>query len=120
MSYGLDKDSILMMLKQGILKISVEDGTGRVFRNGRELSARENKRKRCKTGDFRVDIWYKGERVSINVSHLVWMQSTLRLIPIGWEIHHVDGNIYNNNFDNLMCLHPLDHSKLHNKEEVPF
>ena len=52
----------------------------------------------------------------------VWMMTTNSVIPYGWEIHHIDGDVTNNLFDNLMCLHHLDHDKFHKAytREVPF
>ena len=34
-------------------------------------------------------------------------------IPEGWHIHHIDGNCYNNEIDNLQAIDPKEHSKLH-------
>jgi len=50
-----------------------------------------------------------------------------RLIPQGFEIHHRDENPENNDFENLICVHQIDHNKLHraaaptaNPYEMPF
>ena len=123
--YGLPKESILAMLASGRVSLESDElGYTQVFNNGRLLAQRINKRRRMRDGDPRVDIWSGGKRLSINVSHLVWMQHTNSLLPAGWEIHHRDENPYNNSFSNMLCLHPLDHQKLHaretDKEEVPF
>lgn len=102
---------------------------GRVFKqtnaypvNTFELVQRINKRKGSQRGDPRVDLFYKGKRKSCNVSQLVWMEATGQVIPPGYEIHHQDENPLNNEWDNLICIHSLDHHKLHNAntEEIPF
>jgi len=116
-----------MVTKQDILKW-LQDGTftiedGKVYSSrGRELVQRINKRKRCEHGDPRVDLYYGGERASINVSHLIWMWHTNMVVPDGFEVHHRDEDPTNNNWTNLLAVHSLDHTKLHaeDKEEVPF
>jgi len=32
----------------------------------------------------------------------------------GCDVHHIDGNRYNNNVSNLMCLTRAQHDKIHN------
>lgn len=34
-------------------------------------------------------------------------------IPIGWHVHHVDGDHTNNSLDNLRLMDPSSHAKLH-------
>jgi len=89
---------------------------------GRKLVQRINKRKRCEHGDPRVDLYYGGKRASVHVSHLIWMWNTGVVIPEGWQVHHKDEDPTNNNWTNLIAVHPIDHEKLHAeaKEEVPF
>lgn len=50
---------------------------------------------------------------TIAVSRVVWMSQTLSRVPREFEIHHRDGNPTNNSWQNLYCLHVLDHRKLH-------
>jgi len=59
-------------------------------------------------------------RRSISVGRLVWMSVTKELIPKGWEVHHRDEDARNNAWSNLLCLHPTDHLKIHDKKPVPF
>ena len=116
-----------MVTKQEILEW-LQDGTftiadGKVYTSsGRELTQRINKRKRCEHGDPRVDLCYGGQRVSVHVSHLIWMWHTDCVLPDGFQVHHRDEDPTNNSFDNLIAVHPLDHEKLHAnaEEEVPF
>jgi len=109
---------VLDWINSGVIRI---DGQA-VYKGARELTQRENARNRCEVGDPRVDLAHNLKRKSVNVSHLVWMDATRVLIPKDFEIHHRDENPLNNNFDNLICVHQLDHRKLHGEieEEVPF
>jgi hypothetical protein len=47
------------------------------------------------------------QRCGITVAKIVWMAFTKSLVPANFEIHHRDGDIYNNAWDNLLCLHKL-------------
>ena len=85
-----------------------------------KLKARINRRNRSDIGDPRVDLYYEGKRKSCHVSNLVWMSRTGSIVPEGFEIHHIDEDPTNNNWNNLICVHSMDHVKLHNEESVPF
>ena len=37
-------------------------------------------------------------------------------VPKGYQIHHKDGDTFNNDISNLECLSPSEHSKIHPKE----
>lgn len=115
----VSKQEILEWLRDGVF--SIDDGE--VYTSlGRKLVQRINKRKRCEHGDPRVDLYYEGRRVSIHVSHLIWMWHTNAVLPDGFEIHHRDEDPTNNEFSNLIAVHPMDHNKFHAgvQEEVPF
>ena len=64
-------------------------------------------------GDERVSINHQGMKRDVNVSQLVWMSNTDSVIPPDYEIHHIDGDIHNNTWENLLCLHQYDHRKFH-------
>lgn len=34
-------------------------------------------------------------------------------IPAGYHIHHIDGNPWNNDISNLMCVSPMEHYEIH-------
>ena len=67
-----------------------------------------------------VRIKYKRKRRKIAVHVLVWMAGTLSIRPPKWQVHHIDEDPLNNAFSNLACLHPIDHLKFHERDEVPF
>lgn len=63
---------------------------------------------------------------TIMVARLVWISVTRCEIPKCWQIHHRDRNSENDAWANLLCLHELDHKKVHAgdatpaEEEIPF
>ena len=62
---------------------------------------------------------YDGEkRRKISVASLVWMAGTNHTVPRKFVVHHRDFDTLNNAFDNLYCLHDVDHRKLHNSEDL--
>jgi len=84
-----------------------------VYKGERKLAQRINLRQRMDDGDARVDLWHEGLRRSCHVSQLVWMVNAGMPIPKGFEIHHLNEDIHDNHFANLVCVHSLDHAKLH-------
>jgi hypothetical protein len=66
---------------------------------------------------LRVRLYWKSKRRYIEFHRLVWMARTLSSIPTGWEIHHRNGDQEDNRWENLYCLHPEDHKKLHRVNE---
>ena len=113
------KQEVFDWLQCGVFSIV----DGQVYtRSGRRLIQRINKRRRCDHGDPRVDLCHDGRRASVNVSHLVWMWNAKSVLPDRFEIHHRDEDCTNNEFNNLIAVHPVDHAKLHAfaEEPVPF
>lgn len=66
-----------------------------------------------KSGRAFVRLYANNKRKTIFLNRLVWMSVTKSVIPEGFEIHHWDSNHANNAFDNLYCLHKMDHDKVH-------
>lgn len=42
----------------------------------------------------------------------VWQRESGKIMPFGWDIHHIDGNKGNNKFSNLKCLPKSEHTRL--------
>lgn len=59
---------------------------------------------------------YAGIKLSINsnyqMEHRFLYENVYGKIPDGYDIHHVDGDSYNNNIDNLVCISQVDHAKI--------
>lgn len=67
-----------------------------------------------------VRLYWQGRRKMILFARLVWMSRTLCVVPKDFEIHHDDLDRRNDRWDNLICLHKLDHRKVHEHEDLPF
>jgi hypothetical protein len=124
----LPLDCVLAFLKAG--EYTVDPATGTVFgRRGRPLRGFDfTKKKDGPVYTFvRIYGFYEGRyRVrTVPRSHVVWVSQTGCLVPDGWEVHHRDRDTQNDAWLNLICLHPLDHKKLHAADEsddgeIPF
>lgn len=60
--------------------------------------------------------WYTGRKNSKHVflHHVVVCESLgITAVPPGWCVHHVDGDPYNNAFENLVLMTLGDHLRLH-------
>lgn len=116
---------VLHWFQEGIYTLQEDQ----VYKGDKRLTQRLNTRRGSERGDARVDLWHNNWRRSCHVSTLVWMVNTGRVIPDGFEIHHLDENPENNSFPNLVAVHSLDHLKLHGQapaddggfdEDIPF
>lgn len=47
----------------------------------------------------------------------VWEYYSGEKVPKGYEVHHIDGNKLNNNYENLICISIKEHRALH-KEQI--
>lgn len=117
----MTKREIIKLFRKGVYRVDLD--TGEVFNGrGRKIKAR---RSHSALRHWRVDL-YDGETGKFATPFLhqvVWMFGTMHPIPKGWEVHHRDEDVDNNTFNNLICLHTLDHLKFHYTEElddVPF
>lgn len=101
-----------------VTKYEVREGRVYQIETGREVTPYTGN----KEGHKYIRVYGNGVKKSLAVHRAIWMIMTGEPIPEGWEIHHRDENNKNNLFDNLICLHPFDHRKMHGtyKEEVPF
>lgn len=111
---------IIKLFRSGVYQVDVEEGV--IYgRNGQALKPRVNH------DDYlAIRIYDIPGCRQIAVHRLIWMIATGKPIPVDFEVHHKDGDITNNGFENLFCLHWLDHRKLHGggwmieEEEAPF
>lgn len=69
-------------------------------------------------GYERVDIVVDGIRSSRLVSRLVASAFLKAPAALDMQLHHIDGNKYNNNADNLIWLTPKEHFQIHNSVEL--
>lgn len=107
---------VLALLKCGAYRVDVH--TGEVFTRGGAPACIDHSGKR----QLRASVILQapgGKRRKIAVGKLVWMAATGTTIPDGWHVHHVNENRFDNRFANLMCVHTLDHAKLHAASEAP-
>lgn len=58
-----------------------------------------------------VKLTTQGKRDFVMEHRLVW-EAVNGAVPDGYDIHHVDGDTYNNEIDNLECLSHADHARL--------
>jgi len=65
--------------------------------------------------------WIKDPAKKDNKNHSIFYQEYRKVwedvngkIPKGLVIHHIDGNIYNNNLNNLKLMTKQEHDLLHN------
>lgn len=114
----MTQKTVVQLLKARVYEVCLE--TGQVSRDGHVLKQSQDKTDTHRGDRFKVRLYWGSKKVNIAVSRLVWMAKTLQPIPPRFEVHHADDNRHNNNWKNLICVHTLDHKKLHNEEEVPF
>ena len=105
----LTDETILQLLTDGVYKVDLETGT---------VYNKHDKELTLKTGGKEeeypyVRLYFNSHEKWIKLSRLVWMAGTKSVIPEGWEVHHRDLNPAHNWFENLFCLHKVDHGKLH-------
>lgn len=75
-----------------------------------------------KGGRKLVRVYVNGKVKAIHLARLVWMAGADRTIPKQFEVHHFDEKNDSDGYANLICLHRLDHRKMHARsyaEEEP-
>lgn len=111
----MTKRELLRLLLSEHYSVDIHAGTIR-NQKGNLLKAYPNEE-----GHLFVRLYKDGKRKASAVHRLVWMYATRSTIPKEFEIHHRDRDTSNNAFENLLCVHRLDHIKFHvSEEEVPF
>jgi len=66
--------------------------------------------KKTKKGYLR---YMKDNEGKLRFEHSVIWENNYGKIPLGMQIHHIDGDKSNNKIDNLQLVTPLDHKRLH-------
>ena len=67
--------------------------------------------------------WYMSRRLGYysrksELLHRAVWESANGPIPPGFVVHHLDGNLRNNNVDNLVAMSRKDHAKIHKSAEA--
>lgn len=60
----------------------------------------------------------KGRKRVVRILHRDIYEFYKGPIPDGYVIHHVDGNPLNNSIENLLCVTPSEHSRIHRQFEI--
>lgn len=71
-----------------------------------------------KGGRRLIRLYMNGKVKALHAARLVWMAGAGRTIPKDFEVHHRDETNDSDGFENLVCLHRLDHRKMHRAEAV--
>lgn len=117
----LTQKDILGLLRIG--KYSVDFETGNIYGQSGNLL------KQLPIGPegnpyLSLNLYDQGKRINVMVHKIVWMAGTMSTVPRNFEIHHRDLDPTNNSFNNLICVHKIDHAKLHSEyiedDETPF
>jgi hypothetical protein len=62
---------------------------------------------------LRVLLRHKQERKHLLVHRLVYCHMTGAPVPAGFDVHHLNGDRFDNRWENLIALSRRDHEKLH-------
>ena len=110
----ISDEQILTMIEAGEIVVPLENPLQITVR-GRAIKAYAigkhagNPQRTRYAFGLRID----GKRRTIVRSKLVWIAGSRRLVPPGFEIHHLDQDRYNDDWENLVALSPEDHDKFH-------
>lgn len=107
----ISDETLLELIVSGVLTVDIN--SAECSRDGRPLKATVVGTAGRNGTRYRFEIRSKGKKRSILRSRLVYLAGTGKPIPDGFEIHHIDGNRYNDSFSNLVAVSRVDHSKLH-------
>lgn len=119
----INDQGLLDLLEMGT--ITVDLNTADVFKRGELLTATIVGKDGKNGTRYRLEIYHQERRRTIVRSRLVYMAGTMQLIPDKHEIHHLNGDRYDDRWANLICVSIRDHLKIHAMEteeddEVPF
>lgn len=106
-------EEVLSLLRRGVYEVDLV--TAEVFREGKKLKTSPNSK-----GYQKLTLAEHPQRRHILLHKFIWMAGTMSCAPPSFEVHHRDENKDNNSFSNLLCVHSVDHAKLHGEEDLPF
>lgn len=110
----LSDEDIMQLVRDGKYHVDLEAGLVFSDRTRQEVFTYAGNEE----GYLFIRLYDQPKHRTLPVSQVVWIVGTQSTIPKGWEVHHRDGNIKNNSFSNLYCLHPVDHRKLHRDDDL--
>ena len=124
-SKTIPDEEILELLNSKILTVNLE--TTEVKYKGRKKPPFATPQSNT-TNRYKIHLYLGNSRRpnyrrrTISLARLVYLAGTLKIIPDGHEIHHLDEDSQNDRFSNLICLSKEDHDKLHayEEEQIPF
>ncbi len=103
---------VLRILRKKVYVVDL--ATGVVTRGGRAVTPFVKP-----SGRRLIRLYYQGKVKAIHLACVVWMAGANRTIPKGFEVHHLDEMNDSDQWDNLVCLHSLDHRKMHGATTRP-
>lgn len=111
----LSDEELIQLLQTGRLVVREQDNAAlRLTKAGlRPIKVEARQNKSHTRPSLRVRIYYANKRRYLEYQRLVWLSRSGCPIPAGWEIHHRNADQLDNRWQNLFCLHPEDHKKLH-------
>lgn len=111
----LTDEELIGLLQAGQFVVRDRDNSvSRLTKNGlRPLKVEARQNKAHTRPSLRVRLYHAGGRRYLEFQRLVWLARAGCPIPAGWEIHHRNADQTDNRWENLFCLHPDDHKKLH-------
>lgn len=101
--YGVSRQSVYERFKKAGLKTRPRKFKPFMIIDGLKFTINKDGYYECTTID------------RLMLHNYIWEKSNGK-IPIGYEIHHIDGCKINNNLNNLNLLTPSQHTKLHSIE----
>lgn len=72
----------------------------------------DGKRYRLSGNYYSCDNWGSGTKLH----RAIWEKHTGKPIPDGYHIHHIDGNSFNNDISNLVCIDKKEHLSFHARQ----
>lgn len=106
-------DEIIDLIIDGTIAVDLQAAT--VTCRGRLLKATIIGTEGDNGTRYRFEIRHKGRKRTIGRHKIVYIAATLKPIPEGYELHHIDEDRYNDAFHNLVLLTTEDHQKIHGK-----